>query len=368
MRISYIHSICAKNDAISNSIRDEISWLSGRGHDIRFYAHACDQENIPFTKVNSISDIAFDSHFQASDLVVFHFGVYYPLFNLLALTPMGAKRLVVFHNITPRQFVAPENLPLIEQSFQQMANIHFADHVVCDSQTNLTVLREAGIHKPAVVLPLAVHAASGMPDRKPSHHSQVIRLVFIGRFVRSKGPGELLKALHGVLEGQTVRVVLDMIGNLHFSDALVLREVSQAIDALHTKFGSRVQIKIHGNAADETKHQLLRDADALVLPTYHEGFCVPVIEALSQGCLVIAYNNSNIPSISGGFAMLTPTGDIPALTEAMQQAISTVSSDAWRSQGFSAYTAALQAYVANYSQPTAKQRFLDFLAKIVPGA
>lgn len=370
MIISYIHGICVKNDAISNSIRDEITWLRSEGHnDVRLYAYACDHENLPFTKVNDLRDVAFDQHFQSSDLVVFHFGVFYPLFNLLPVVPKGAKRLVVFHNITPKQFVSVENHPTIDKSFNQMANILFADHVACDSQTNLDVLRTAGIYTPAIVLPLAVHSDLQIPESKPSALDGLIRLAFIGRFVRAKGPGELLDALYRLLQrNQAVHLKLDMIGNVSFSDSVLLKEIRKTVEAMHRSYGSRVKITIHGNASEEMKHHILREADLFVLPTYHEGFCVPIVEALASGCKVIAYENSNTPAISAGFARLTPTGDVTALSCAIAESTEEITSSAWGGEGlesYAEYARKVQEYVQQYSPEHTKRRFLKYIKSVV---
>ena len=370
MKISYIHGICVKNDAISNSIRDEMAWLRSEGrNDVRLFAYECDYADLPFTQVSNLGDIAFDQHFQSSNLVVFHFGIYYPLFNLLAITPKGAKRLVIFHNITPKQFVSVQNHLTIDKSFRQLSNIMFADHVACVSQTNFAVLQTAGIHTPATVIPLAVHSDIRMPKRKPSHLDGVVRLVFIGRFVRSKGPGELLEALNKLLQhNRSVHLKLDMIGNLSFSDSALLEEIYTTVRAMHRSYDNCVTISIHGNANEELKRHALRDADLFVLPTYHEGFCVPIVEALAGGCKVLAYENSNTPAISGGLARLVLTGDVEALSCAISNAVEEVSSTAWKSTGIGSYTEyaqKAQQHVQQFAPENVKRRFLHFINSLL---
>lgn len=366
MKISYIHGVCVKNDAISNSIRDEIKWLVSRGHnDVRLYAYECDHADLPSIKVSDLKNVAFDEHFQSSDLVVFHFGVFYPLFDLLAITPKRAKRLVIFHNITPKEFVPIEKHPLIDESFKQLANISFADHVACDSQTNLDVLRVIGIQTPATVLPLAVHSNFNIPKSKPSFLDGVVRLAFVGRFVRSKGPGQLLEAFESALRhDQKLHMSLDMIGNLSFSDLTLLGEIKNAVEAIHKSYGGRAKITIHGDATEEIKQEILANADLFVLPTYHEGFCVPILEALGSGCRVIAYDNSNTPAISGGFARLTPTGDVDELSFALAEVVRELTSSAWQSKGtqsYAEYSAKVEKYVLQYSPERTKHAFVKFI-------
>lgn len=369
MKISFIHGVCVRNDAISNSIRDEIIWLGIDGrNEVCLYTYACDYNEFSFKIVSDLKDIAFDPHFQTSDLIIFHFGVYYPLFNLLFVIPKNAKSLVVFHNITPKQHLPVENHQIIDQSFQQMANIVFADQVVCDSKTNIEVLQSAGIWTPGTVLSLAVHSELSKINRKPSFSDGIIRLVFVGRFVSSKGPLELLETLHRLLkQNHQLHIKLDMVGNLDFSDPRILQDIMKAVDEINCTYTDYIDINILGNATDRVKQKILSEADLFVLPTYHEGFCVPILEALASGCKVIAYENSNTPAISGGFAKLTKTGDIDALLFALLESIEEISSYQWKQSDHGRYTDYRQAtwqYVQQYTPENTKKRFLKFIKRL----
>jgi glycosyltransferase involved in cell wall biosynthesis len=365
MKIAYVNSICHRYDAISNAIRDEIGWLTAAGHDVRLFAYSCDFDDVPYTRVDHETDVAFDPFFQDCELAVFHFGVYYPLFNLLPVVPVRAKRLVVFHNITPKECLPAASHALIDKSFAQASNIEFADHVVCVSETNLAVLRDAGITTPATVLPLAIHTDLHAPPAKPSFADGVLRVLFIGRLVQSKGPLDFLQALEALLRRHPgLRVDAALVANIKFSDEDQVDAVKARIHALDKAFSARLRIRLVGNAAEDVKQQLLSDADLFVLPTRHEGFCVPILEALASGCQVVAYDNSNTPAVSGGLARLVPTGDTAALADAMAAAMALVTGGAWRAgEEYRAATAAAERHVRNFSIPVVRKRFLDFIQR-----
>lgn len=366
MRIAYVHGVCVKNDAISNAIRDEVTWLVGAGHAVKLYAYRCDFPDIPHQTVSQLRDVAFDEHFQASDLVVFHFGVFYPLFNLLPVVPQRAKKVVVFHNITPKAFLPESAHDLIDRSFGQMYNIVFADHVVCDSQTNEAVLREAGIATPSIVLPLALSLSAQSPPAKPSFFDGVTRVAFVGRFVTSKGPDEVLDAIDAVLQRLPQAVVsVDMVGNLDFSDATVVSRVKELMQALQARHGARLRAQLHGNASDQEKGQILSAADVFVLPTRHEGFCVPILEAFASGCCVVSYDNSNVPAIAGGLASLVPTGDLVALASTLERVTQQTGSDIWRVSGYAAYRVQTRQHLRTFAPETVEQRFVEFVTSLV---
>lgn len=368
MKISYVNGICVRNDAISNDIRDEMRALWAAGiDDIRLFSYRCDYDDLSAKNVSESRDVAFDSHFLESDVIVFHFGIFYPLFDLLALAPVRARKLVVFHNVTPKELVKRKDREVIDKSFAQMTNIAWADHVVCKSELNLEVLRDAGVRTPATVLPLAIHAPAPPPDRKPSFTDDVIRIAFVGRFVKPKGPEELLAALKQVrLPNEHCALRIDFVGNTAFSDAEVLRNVRDAIDGLNNDAEARITAEIHGDADDVTKNAILRDADVFVLPTYHEGFGVPIVEAIAAGCHVVAYDNSNTPSVAGGLGTLVPTGDVVALRDALSGVLEKVSAAEWRGgpQGYSAYVVRARAHAGKFAPEKVARDFVELVTRL----
>ena len=57
------------------------------------------------------------------------------------------------------------------------------------------------------------------------------------------------------------------------------------------------------------------------MPSYHEGFCKPVIEALRAGCLPVHYTSGNLLRIAGGLGKSVDPGDLAAFSRALYEAI-----------------------------------------------
>lgn len=70
-------------------------------------------------------------------------------------------------------------------------------------------------------------------------------------------------------------------------------------------------------------HRILGDfyaaADALVFPSWYEGFGLPVLEAMHCGCPVITSNTSSLVEIAEGAALLAPPEDTEAIASAMRR-------------------------------------------------
>ena len=59
-----------------------------------------------------------------------------------------------------------------------------------------------------------------------------------------------------------------------------------------------------GNVSNKILNSLYNYAFALIYPSSYEGFGIPVLEAQSAGCPVIAYNKSSIPEVIGDKTLL----------------------------------------------------------------
>ena len=63
-------------------------------------------------------------------------------------------------------------------------------------------------------------------------------------------------------------------------------------------------------------------ADAFAFPSRYEGFGLPILEAMTCGCPVVAADNSSIPEVAGGAALLCPADDEKPFAKALRAAVS----------------------------------------------
>ncbi|MCU1430786.1 MAG: glycosyl transferase group 1 [Actinomycetia bacterium] len=71
-----------------------------------------------------------------------------------------------------------------------------------------------------------------------------------------------------------------------------------------------------------------QQADALIVTSRYEGFCLPALEAMACGTPVVAFANSAIPEVVEGGGLLVPDGDVDALAATVATVLT--DRDAWQ--------------------------------------
>jgi glycosyltransferase involved in cell wall biosynthesis len=184
------------------------------------------------------------------------------------------------------------------------------------------------------------------------------------------GFGRIGRALLRVAIGRP-DLDLTIVGNEQLSEPEVSEEVRRRIGAAplvgHVVFA--------GQLDDRALAHLYARADVLVMPSYHEGYCVPVIEAMAAGAYVVAYDAANLPFILDGLGSLVPEGDVAALSAALvelagrfrvaRQEGGEVVLPATRGDlAEPAWRAEVAEHVAQHSYPAYRRRLVDLLAAL----
>ena len=86
-----------------------------------------------------------------------------------------------------------------------------------------------------------------------------------------------------------------------------------ALQRYVAELGLAAAVTFTGHAGDAAVAAAYGDADVLVVTSEHEGFCVPVVEAMSAGLPVVAFDQGAVPEVLGDAGVLVPDKDPYAL-------------------------------------------------------
>lgn len=126
-----------------------------------------------------------------------------------------------------------------------------------------------------------------------------------------KNQETVLRAFGLACRNPAFRHNLVLVGAHHGSDAPALEQSTRAA----------LRILRLTNATRTELDALYEQCAALIFPSSHEGFGLPVLEAMRAAAPVITSNASCLPEVAGDAALLVEPGDARALMQAMRRVV-----------------------------------------------
>ncbi len=294
MQIKAIHQFSAAvciGDGITNGIFFTQRLLRELGFASEIYS-----VDIPAGLAHQV--IPFHLLQPASDqLMLFHFGLGFD--EVEWLDQMTMPKIMVYHNITPSALLPAEGAlrRLADLGRRQLLQwpAHFIG-AIGDSEYNSEELRQAG-YSNVHTIPLLVDTdkVRATPYDSASVRSldDAINLLFVGRICENKHQLDLLDVLYEYqrLADQPVRLIL--------AGGTTSRDYLNQIRARIVELGLENNVMLTGKVPDAQLIGLYRQADAFICLSEHEGFGMPLIEAMLFDVPVLAHGGSCIPDTLG---------------------------------------------------------------------
>ncbi|RKG71015.1 glycosyltransferase [Corallococcus terminator] len=232
---------------------------------------------------------------KPDDLVLYHHGIASPLSG--RLMHMDCKRGVVFHNISPARFYpgTPLEHALVAGRAQVAAMAPFLDVSIGDSDYNCAELRVAGhrnVHTVQLFIEPERFAASGADAEMLAGLSGPgPTLVSVSRVMPHKRFEDLL-ALHRELLRIRPQARLLLVGGYEAG--------SRYFKGLQKEAKALGGVEFLGRLTHAQLVAVYRSASVFVSMSEHEGFSVPIIEAMASQVPVMAYAAAAVPETMGG--------------------------------------------------------------------
>lgn len=243
------------------------------------------------------------------------------------LIPSAAARVVTIHDLDflrhPDQMSAE-----IRRDYPRLARAHAsrADAIMVSSQYALgEVTRELG------VTPSRVHVCPpGRPDWSAEVAArQAVRrgthILFMGTLNLRKNVGTLLEAYARLRAQVPDAPKLILAGHPTAASARWEARANEPPLAGH--------VEITGYVHPGRKIELFANARMLVLPSYEEGFGLPVLEAMACGVPVVVSSRGSLPEVAGGAAEPIDPDDAGAMAARMRALLDDRTADAAAQRG-----------------------------------
>jgi glycosyltransferase involved in cell wall biosynthesis len=266
----------------------------------------------------------YDDFVVPGDTIVYHASIGNRRVTELLLS--RPERLVlVYHNVSPATSFEPYEpafAGLLAAARTEVAQLRpRVAAAVAVSQYNAADLLSLGYDDvmvaPLIVNPARLHAIEPDPAMR-SHLEANVQgpmALFVGQLLPHKRPELLVEALH------CVTTYLEPSAHLVLLGARRIAPFAAALQRQIVELGL-ANAWITGALGDTEVRAFFDRADVFVTASDHEGFCVPLLEAMSFDVPVVARGTSAVPETMGGAGIvLDPADGTLVLAEAWAAAL-----------------------------------------------
>jgi glycosyltransferase involved in cell wall biosynthesis len=219
----------------------------------------------------------------------------------------AADRLViVYHNITPARFFLgfhPHLAGLCHHGRRELAAFAARTELALgDSEFNRRELEEAGFPRTAVlpiVLDLSLYERPPSPVVKRRFDDGRVNVLFVGRIIPNKRIDDLVRSFAVFQRWLRPHSRLLLVG-----DTRGFERYFDRLRGLVHELGVQ-EVVFAGHVDDDELYAYYRLADVFLCLSEHEGFCVPLQEAMHFHLPVIAYDAGAVrDTLHGGGLLL----------------------------------------------------------------
>jgi glycosyltransferase involved in cell wall biosynthesis len=301
-----------RGDAIGDSARRVRDMLRVAGHDSELYALTIDEDLRDDVRPFS------DAGARRGHITIFHFALPSPMTE--AFASLTGIRVLQYHNITPARFFGPYDARMFRlaalgrQELRSLADR--VDLALGDSEFNRQELEELGFPRTGV-MPIAVdmERLTAAP-RRPALEKILggdgfINFLFVGRIVPNKRIEDHIRL------AEMYKRYIDSYYRFIFVGRYDgLPRYYSMIRALIVQYRMLPERFIFtGAVPDDDLAAYYRWADAYISLSEHEGFCVPLVEAMATDVPVLAYAAGAVPETLGGAGVLFSPKDFEFAAE-----------------------------------------------------
>jgi glycosyltransferase involved in cell wall biosynthesis len=266
----------------------------------------------------------YPDHAAQGDVAIYQFSTSSAVAEYLA--ERGLPLILDFHNFTRPELFAgwePKTEARAALAAEELALL--APHAalgMADSAYNERVLRRAGCRRTTVVPVLVDYArVTAVPDRRVVAELQARRadggadILFVGRVVPSKAQQELIKAVWAYKRLYDPKARLRLVGGTSSFEYL------KALRSFIADLGVARDVSLVGEVSDAALAAYFGAADAYLSLSVHEGFGVPLVEAMAAGVPVVARRAGAVAETVGAGALLLDSTDHAYVAAALHRVL-----------------------------------------------
>lgn len=302
MRIVQMLPTLSYGDAVGNDVIALDRALKSAGYKTGIYAERIGNR-IPSGIARSLMSIP---KLSDDDIVLYHLSTGSELnFKVMGY---GGKKVIIYHNITPSEFYTGYSPVLWHLCQYGIDGVKYlsdkADYCLADSEFNKQDLIRLGYKCPIDVLPILIPFDDYLkePNREVLQKYSgdgYTNILFTGRIAPNKCQEDLIAAFYQYHKYYNEKSRLILVGNYAGLENYYEKLLKYTED-----LGISENVIFTGHIGFDEILAYYKAADLFLCMSEHEGFCVPLVEAMTFDIPVVAYESTAISSTLGGSGFL----------------------------------------------------------------
>jgi glycosyltransferase involved in cell wall biosynthesis len=289
-------------DALGNQAAHVRELLRSWGHSSQVYAEHRDRR---------LGDPG--QHYQQypsdpDNWLIFHYSIGSPVTEFVRQLP--DRVMPYYHNVTPAGFLRGYNEPiadLLEQGRQELALFKDATFALAASEYNRQEMLKLGFRHvellPYYITFDALRASAESPAGQEivaRYDDDAVNLLFVGRLVPNKRQDDLIRAFNAYHHLINPNSRLILVGSDANAPGYRLE-----LESMAAALGLAEHVHLPGGVGPrEGLGGYYQAADLFLCLSEHEGFCIPLVEAMAFDLPVVAYRSTGVPCAMGGAGVL----------------------------------------------------------------
>lgn len=315
-RIIQLTPTITPGDAVSNDVLAMREVLTELGSDNAIYCIGMAE------KFRRIAKPFHSYRPRPDDILLYHMSIGSEMSSFVRDVAV-MRKLMVYHNITPPEFF--DGFPTLQRGCRQgrreleeLAPV--IDFAFADSDYNRTELEALG-YRSTKTLPIIFDKTEYMETKvtaavmEDMRKDGFVNILFVGRFAPNKKQEDVIRSFHLYNSHINPKSRLILIGNDSGTESYRY-SLGEYIRELGVK---NVVLPGHVPFADILAYY--RSADLFLCMSEHEGFCVPLIEAMVFDLPIIAFASTAIPDTLGTSGVLMQEKNHALIAETMHELI-----------------------------------------------
>ena len=299
MRILQIMPTLAYGDAVGNDALAIYRLLKSKGYETKIYAEIIDKRISP-----EIADYMDSLETGGSDVLIYHMSTGSRLNAEFA--KMQGTKIMIYHNITPPSFYHGYNSFMEKLCRDGRYALQYlsdeVDYALADSEYNAKELRKLRYGCSVDVMPilLSFEDYEKQPDAQTvgEYRDGKTNIIFTGRIAPNKKQEDVINAFYHYQKYYNPESRLILVGS-YFNMENYYEQLKDYAGRLGVK-----DVVFTGHVSFEKMLACYHAADLFLCMSEHEGFCVPLVEAMYFNIPIVAYESSAIGYTLDGSGIL----------------------------------------------------------------